>query len=211
MTFSSRPFWRATAQRAAVAAMVSALCLAGSATLAVSAHAAVNAQMPVNSAAVAALVAAPAQRQVTENNPSAPPTFDVGPSASTPAEKPAKPAPTADVPAAAEKAPVVAEPLTEKKETTVASPEPSTAAPVISETPWPTFTPTETPQVFVPAQDRSKATAAATGAELSLTSETSGGVGLMTWMLLLLGVTLLAGLGVGGYALIHVRGRHQGE
>jgi len=201
MTFSLRFSWRVAARKAAATAMISALCVAGSATLAASAYAAGPALHPLKPATVAPLTNVAGQNRVTENNPTPPPTVDVGPSKTATAPAPR---PTATIEVQPEKAPV------EQPVTVEATPEPSTPAPTISETPWPTFTPTETPQVFVPAPDRTKATSVATGAELSLSSGTSGGVGLMTWMLLLLGVTLVAGVGIGAYALVQVRGRHHG-
>ncbi|WP_157374833.1 hypothetical protein [Arthrobacter alpinus] len=206
MTFSSRPFWHATARRAVVAAMVSALCLAVSAVLAASAHGAEGSRAALRSATVISLSAAPMQVRATEKDPVGAPTVETAPPAGTPLP----PATTATVPAAPEQKPAPAPP--EKRvaqpEPAVATPERTTETPTVSEAPWPTYTPTETPQTFVPASQASQETAAVTEAELSLTNETSGGVNLMTWMMLLLGVTVLAGLGVGIYALLHVRGRH---
>ena len=99
------------------------------------------------------------------------------------------------------------------KNPTTAAPEAATTAapaPTASETPWPTYVSTETPAEFVPASAQGNATAANGKAELSVPAASSNGFGLMTWMVMLLGVTVLAGLGVGIYAMTRTRGQHRG-
>ncbi|MGA7204058.1 MAG: hypothetical protein WBX27_05445 [Specibacter sp.] len=149
----------------------------------------------------------PAPQPEADDKPAKPPAVVPKPAA----PKPAAPAPAAPAPAV----PVSAAPTAAVRASEAVTPSAEgQVVPLASESPWPTYVSTEKPQEFEPAvasAEASQAVMKESSAELSLSSETSGGPKLLMWVGLFLGLTLLAGGGVGIYALVHVRGQHRGR
>lgn len=134
------------------------------------------------------------------------------------------PAPPAVHRAASTTAPVPSHtlPPIPSRATAGASPTPTVAptasvspSATVSETPWPTFVDTEsavgtaTAGVFGGSADTNNAQAPG-NADLTLSSKPSHGPNLMTWMLILLCLTLAAATAVGLYAMNHMQGRRGG-
>ena len=160
--------------------------------------------------------------KATDTPSAAPPQSDPTSRVETPAPEPAvKPVPVKPVPVkqapvkqVPSKAAVPVQPVEQPEQPAAATAESETAvaAPPASESPWPTYVNTESAQDLVSAGGTAAGSNSAAGvdADLSLASKSSSGPGLMTWLLVLLGLTLAAGVAVALYAVTHVRGQRRG-